>query len=158
MSVWIQEGRSDNGHDLFINYTKTTPRECHEQNVDLYTTFVDFNEAFNTVSRDGFWKIMAISLFRHVRLIAIVRQLNDDMLARVQNDREYSEPFAVTNGVKQGYVLAPTLFSLMFSAMLTYEPRHEKTCLCHMRTTKAQISLCIRAVWSAPLLFAAYVV
>ena len=28
--------------------------------------------------------------------------------------------------------------------------------LCHMRTTKAQISLRIRAVWSAPLLFAAY--
>ena len=26
------------------------------------------------------------------------------------------------------------------------EPRHEKTCLCHMRTTKAQISLRIRAV------------
>ena len=23
------------------------------------------------------------------------------------------------------------------------EPRHEKTCLCHMRTTKAQISLCV---------------
>ena len=34
------------------------------------------------------------------------------------------------------------------------EPRHEKTCLCHVRTTKAQISLRIRAVWSAPLLFA----
>ena len=31
------------------------------------------------------------------------------------------------------------------------EPRHEKTCFCHMRTTKAQISLRIRAVWSAPL-------
>ena len=26
------------------------------------------------------------------------------------------------------------------------EPRHEKTCFCHMRTTKAQISLRIRAV------------
>ena len=35
------------------------------------------------------------------------------------------------------------------------EPRHEKPCLCHMRTTKGQISLRIRAVWSAPLLFAA---
>ena len=35
------------------------------------------------------------------------------------------------------------------------EPRHEKTCVSHMRTTKVQISLCIRAVWSAPLLFAA---
>ena len=30
-----------------------------------------------------------------------------------------------------------------------------KPCLCHMLTTKAQISLRIRAVWSAPLLFAA---
>ena len=27
-----------------------------------------------------------------------------------------------------------------------FEPRHEKTCLCHMRTTKAQISLRICAV------------
>ena len=35
------------------------------------------------------------------------------------------------------------------------EPRHEKTCFCNMRTTKTQISLCIHAVWSAPLLFAA---
>ena len=32
-----------------------------------------------------------------------------------------------------------------------YEPRHEKTYLCHKRTTNAQISLCIRAVWSAHL-------
>ena len=38
------------------------------------------------------------------------------------------------------------------------EPRHEKTCLCHMRTTKAQISLRNRAVRSAPLLFAAWIV
>ena len=37
----------------------------------------------------------------------------------------------------------------------TYKPRHEKTCLGHMRTTKAQINLRIRAVWSASLLFAA---
>ena len=41
------------------------------------------------------------------------------MQARVQNDGEYSEPFPVTNGVKEGCVMAPTLFSMMFSAMLT---------------------------------------
>ena len=38
------------------------------------------------------------------------------------------------------------------------KPRHEKTCLCHMQTTKAQISLRISAVWSALLLFTAYTV
>ena len=36
----------------------------------------------------------------------------------MQNDGEFSEPFEVTNGVKQGCVMAPTLFSMMFSAML----------------------------------------
>ena len=36
-----------------------------------------------------------------------------------------------------------------------YKPGHDKTCLCPMRTTKAQISLRIRAVWSVPLLFTA---
>ena len=41
------------------------------------------------------------------------------MLARVQNDGEFSDPFPVINDVKQGCVLAPTLFSMMFPAMLT---------------------------------------
>ena len=41
------------------------------------------------------------------------------MLVRVTDDGDSSEPIAVTNGVKQGCVLAPTLFSIMFSAMLS---------------------------------------
>ena len=49
----------------------------------------------------------------------ITRQLHDGMLGRVQDSGVTSDPFEVTNGVKQGCVLAPTLFSLMFSAMLT---------------------------------------
>ena len=38
------------------------------------------------------------------------------MLARDQNDSEFSDLFPVTNG---GCVLASILFSMMFSAMLT---------------------------------------
>ena len=48
----------------------------------------------------------------------MVRQFHDGMLARVQHDGEYSEPFPVTNGVRYGCVLAPALFSMVFSAML----------------------------------------
>ena len=40
-------------------------------------------------------------------------------------------------------------------AINAYEPQYEKTCLCHMWTTKAQISPRICAVWSGPLLFPA---
>ena len=47
----------------------------------------------------------------------MVRQFHDGMQARVQNDGGFSEPFEVTNGIKQGCVMAPALFSMMFSAM-----------------------------------------
>ena len=53
------------------------------------------------------------------KFMAVVRQFHDDMLARVQNDGGFSDPFPVTNGVKQGHILASTLFSTMFPAMVT---------------------------------------
>ncbi|VDM05550.1 unnamed protein product [Schistocephalus solidus] len=56
----------------------------------------------------------------------MVRQLHDGMTARVTDNGTVSEAFAVTNGVKQGCVLAPTLFSLMFSAMLMDAYRDEQ--------------------------------
>ena len=52
------------------------------------------------------------------KFIALVRSFHDGMQVRVQDDGESSEPILVTKGVKQGCVLAPTLFSMMFSAML----------------------------------------
>ena len=91
--------------------------KCQEQNVDIYMTFVDLTKAFDTVSRDGLWKIMA-KIGCSPRFIAMVRQFHDGIQARVQNDGQFSEPFEVTNGIKQGCVMAPTLFSMMFSAML----------------------------------------
>ena len=92
--------------------------KCQEQNADLYSTYVDLTKAFDTVSREGLWRIM-VRYGCPRKFIAIVRQLHDGMLARVQDNGETSDPFHVSNGVKQGCVLAPTLFSLMFLAMPT---------------------------------------
>ena len=80
-------------------------------------TFVDLTKASDTVSREGLWKIMA-KFSCPAKFIAMVRQFHDCMLVRVQNDGEFSDPFPVTNGVKQGCVLASTMVSMMFSAML----------------------------------------
>ncbi|KAL8582720.1 hypothetical protein ACOMHN_051506 [Nucella lapillus] len=45
--------------------------------------------------------------------------LNALEFGQVLDDGEPSEAFPVTNGVKQGCVLVPTLFSIMFLAMLS---------------------------------------
>ena len=49
---------------------------------------------------------------------AMVRQLHDGMQASVEDDGEHSASFPLMNGVKQGCVLAPTLFSMVFTTML----------------------------------------
>ncbi|KAL8567720.1 hypothetical protein ACOMHN_009028 [Nucella lapillus] len=92
--------------------------KCMEKHRDLYTTFADLTKAFDSVSRDGLWRIMKKNGYPST-FIAIVRQFHDGMMARVLDYGEPSEAFPVTNGVKQGCALAPTLFSMMFSAMLS---------------------------------------
>ena len=57
-------------------------KKCQEHNVDLYMTFVDLTKAFDTVSRDGFWKIMA-KFGCPPRFIAMVLKFHDGMQARV---------------------------------------------------------------------------
>ena len=92
--------------------------KSREQNKGLFITFVDLTKAFDTVNRDALWKIMS-KFGCPEKFVNIVRLFHDGMQARVKDDGQYSEPFPVTNGVKQGCVLAPTLFSMLFSAMLT---------------------------------------
>ena len=110
--------RKERGTIDMVFAARQLQEKCQEQNTDLFSTYVDLTKAFDTVSRDGLWKIMA-KYGCPRKFISIVRQFHDGMQARVQDNGESSQPFPVTNGVKQGCVLAPTLFSLMFSAMLT---------------------------------------
>ena len=49
--------------------------KCQEQNVDLCMTFVDLTKAFDTVSREGLWKIMA-KFGCPAKFIAMVRQFH----------------------------------------------------------------------------------
>ena len=110
--------RKDRGIIDMIFTARQLQEKYQEQNMDLYMTFVDLTKAFDTVSREGLWKIMA-KFGCPTKFTAMMRQFHDGMLARVQNDGKFSDPFPVTNGVKQGCALVPTLFRMMFSAMLT---------------------------------------
>ena len=80
--------RKDRGTIDMIFTARQLQEKCQEQNVDLYMTFVDLTKAFDTVSRDGLWKIVA-KFGCPPRFIAMVRQFHDGMQARVQNDGEF---------------------------------------------------------------------
>ena len=64
--------RKDRGTVDMIFTARQLQEKCQEQNVDLYMTFVDLTKAFDTVSREGLWKIMA-KFDCPAKLIAMVR-------------------------------------------------------------------------------------
>ncbi|VDL95821.1 unnamed protein product [Schistocephalus solidus] len=99
--------------------------KCQEMRTHLYNTFVDLTKAFDTVNRDGMWNVMQ-KFGCPERFTHMVRQLHNGTTAHVTDNGTVSEAFAVTNGVKQGCILAPTLFSLLFSAMMMDAYRDEQ--------------------------------
>jgi len=97
--------------------------KCRQQNQDLYIVFVDLTKAFDTVNRDGLWHVLK-KLGCPNKFVSVVRPLHDGMEARVLDQGSFSDTFNVSNGVKQGCVLAPTIFNIMF-AMLIRDAFHD---------------------------------
>ena len=86
--------RKDRGTIDMIFTARQLQEKCQEQNMDLYMTFVDLTKAFDTGSCEGLRKVMA-KFGCPTKFIAMVRQFHDGMLAWVQNDGEFSDPFPV---------------------------------------------------------------
>ena len=85
--------------------------------MELYAVFIDFTKAFDTVPREGLWCVLR-KLGCTDKVINLIQALHDGMEAKKVQGKDASGGITVTNGVKQGCVLAPKLFSLYLTAML----------------------------------------
>lgn len=88
---------------------------------DLCTAFIDITKAFDTSSMEGLWKlIIKYGCMATPPINASSIASTAWSKGKYNSDNgELSQTFPVSNGVKQGCVVAPTLFSIMFSALLT---------------------------------------
>ena len=91
--------------------------KCIEQNTCLFITFVDLTKAFDTVNRPALWQLLA-KLGCPPKFLQMILQLHQNQLGQIRIGNELSDPFTIHNGVKQGCVLAPTLFAIFLSAMI----------------------------------------
>ena len=91
--------------------------KCLEQNLDLYSVFIDLTKAFDTVNREALWDVLA-RFGCPTKFIQIIHLFHVDMTGQVLSSGEQSDPFIISNGVKQGCVLAPVLFNLFFTCFL----------------------------------------
>ncbi|KAK2191681.1 hypothetical protein NP493_48g07009 [Ridgeia piscesae] len=80
------------------------------------------SKAFDTVGRTGLWQLL-MKYGCPEKFTTMIETLHTGMMANVSVTGEVSESFSVTKGVKQGCVLAPTLFSVFLSVKLVEDFR-----------------------------------
>jgi len=93
--------------------------KCREQQQPLYIAFIDLTKAFDLVSRKGLFQLLK-KIGCPPKLLMLITSFHEDMQGIVQYDGSTSKPFPIKSGVKQGCVLAPTLFGIFFSMLLTH--------------------------------------
>ncbi|XP_076043764.1 uncharacterized protein LOC143026867 [Oratosquilla oratoria] len=94
-------------------------KKCIEQNLHLYTVFIDLTKAFDTVNRETLWVILS-KLGCPAKFTKLIQLLHVDMTGEVLPVGEPSDRFHISNGVKQGCVFAPVLFNLFFTQVLRH--------------------------------------
>ena len=89
-----------------------------KKQIPLYVCFIDLTKAYDSVDRTLFWTVLARFGVSH-NMISVIRRFHDGIRACVRlDDRVCSGWFAVEQGLHQGCVLAPLLFSIFFAAVI----------------------------------------
>lgn len=109
--------RPDRGTCEAIFSVRQLQEKSREHGRQVYLCFVDLEKAFDSVPREALWMVLG-KLGCPEKFVRLLRLLHDDMQCCVFVDGEQSDFFPVTCGVKQGCVLAPTLFALYFAVVV----------------------------------------
>ena len=90
---------------------------CRDQQQPLFIAFIDLTKAFDLVSRSGLFHLLK-KIGCPPKLLQMVISFHENMHSTVSFNGGTSDAFPVKSGVKQGCVLAPTLFGIFFSMVL----------------------------------------
>ena len=98
---------------------KQLQEKRREQRQPLFVAFIDLTKAFDLVSRDGIFKFLP-KIGCPPKLLSIIRSFHEDMKGSIVFQGSASAALNIRSGVKQGCVLAPTLFGIFFAVMLKH--------------------------------------
>lgn len=82
----------------------------------LYVGFIDFRKAYDTVNRTVLWSVLMRSGVSG-RMLRMIRAMYATVEARVLSNEGYTDYFECLQGLKQGCVMSPMLFSLLINEL-----------------------------------------
>jgi len=100
-----------------INILRIILEQRVEWQAILYVTFIDFDKAFDFVKREVMWlTLKEYSIPR--KITQIIKMLYDKFRCKISHEGKLSEFIEFRNGVRQGYILSPTLFLLILDRVM----------------------------------------
>ena len=108
---FVPGNRTSDAHIIINNLIQ---KYCHKNNSKIFSCFVDFSKAFDTIPRD----ILLKKLLSHNikgKFFNIIRNIYADDKAGIKIQNQCTETFEINMGVRQGCVLSPLLFNIFLS-------------------------------------------
>ena len=85
---------------------------------DLYVCYVDFRKAFDSIWREGLWKVMK-NLGYPDKIVRILESLYSGTFSTVRVGAGMTEWFETVVGVLQGCILSPLLFNIFLEVIMS---------------------------------------
>ena len=94
-------------------------RNRKSRGLDTFCAFVDFQKAFDWVSRDLLLYKLVTTFNIHGRLFNTLSTIYNSSISQIKLNGKLTPAFEVSSGVKQGDIVSPTLFSMYLNDLAT---------------------------------------
>ena len=108
---FIAGNRTSDAHIILNNIIR---KNCHKKNEKMFSCFIDFSKAFDSIPRDILFKKLSKYGIKG-RFFNIIKNIYNNDKACVKMHNRCTENFEINQGVRQGCVLSPLLFNIFLS-------------------------------------------
>ena len=91
--------------------------KCREFNQPLFTCFVDYTKALDSVEHQQLWTVMREMGFPK-RIVSLIEALYSEQQSAVRTDSGTTDWFSVSKGVRHGCIVSPQLFSVYTESIM----------------------------------------
>ena len=110
--------RKGRGCTDMIFVARQLVEKCREHDDALFVLFVDLRKAYDSVPRPALWCVLEKNGVPP-NMLSIIKSFHDNMQAEIRVGDTTTDKIKVLNGLRQGCTLAPSLFNLYFSAVMS---------------------------------------
>ena len=100
-----------------INTIRIIVEQSLEWQSPLYLLFVDYEKAFDSLSRESIWRALR-NRGGPEKIVNLIKEGYNHNKCRILHDGQLSEPFETVSGVRQGCLLSPLLFLIVIDNVL----------------------------------------